>query len=541
MDPLLDQIMAEWAGLKSRRTTWESHWQEARDLIHPLSPGFTVTQETPGARRHKLILDSTALQAADTLAQGLQQVVASPVTEMFELEPQNRDLLGDDDAMSWCADTEERVRDLLASPLTRYVQVTGAQFRSWVTFGTGAKWVDRRGEWPVFRPVPLANLWIGSDEAGRVDRAHRLLRLPARAAVAAFPKIGAKVREKAGRKSAAEDLVEILHVVRPREGGRAGKAATGKPWGAYWVDLTEKAIFDESGHDDFPYIVPRFDLIEGEDYGRGPGLSALPDARMLQEVMSLTLTALENSVSPPLQVPHDGLLNPVSLRPRALNYVYSELLARGGDPIRPIQTGARPDLGQTFMEDLRQRINRAFWTHLFIDGRDPRSTLGQVLEIKEQNQLLLNPIIGAAQAEDVNPTITLVVKHLLERGKLRPLPRSLSEKGLKVAYASPMAKARKIGEVRAMQQLLEIFAPLWQADPGLLDNVDQDAAFRLAAERLGVPRQALRLVNAVRQTRDQRQQQQAAMAQTNQVGALAEAAGQASPMVAALANLQQAA
>ena len=50
------------------------------------------------------------------------------------------------------------------------------------------------------------------------------------------------------------------------------------PFADLVIEVDAKHQVAEAGFHEMPYIVPRWDTSSGEDYGRSPGMIALPDA-----------------------------------------------------------------------------------------------------------------------------------------------------------------------------------------------------------------------------------------------------------------------
>ena len=108
-----------------------------------------------------------------------------------------------------------------------------------------------------------------------------------------------------------------------------------------------------------PVFVPRWEVEEGEVYGRGPGHIALPDIRSLNRCKQLGLEALSLMVRPPLQAAAESIIGgKVRLTPAAINYV------NGPVEIRPIELGGDLKSEMVKGEELRQQIKSVFYRDL---------------------------------------------------------------------------------------------------------------------------------------------------------------------------------
>ena len=145
-----------------------------------------------------------------------------------------------------------------------------------------------------------------------------------------------------------------------------------KPFESVYVCLTDKTQLGVSGFDEFPYLVPRLSKIAGEVYGRGLGMIALPDIKMLNEMVRTVLKSAQKIVDPPLMMPDDGFLMPIKTVPGGINYY------RAGtrDRIEPIQTDGQVNLGIELLNSLRNQILETFnvdWLRLPTDPNNPAS------------------------------------------------------------------------------------------------------------------------------------------------------------------------
>ena len=121
----------------------------------------------------------------------------------------------------------------------------------------------------------------------------------------------------------------------------------------------------------------------------------------------------------------------------------------------------------------------------------------QVLQLVQEMQRLLGPMLGRQQAELLEPMIERVFGILLRAGMLPPLPAALVGVPLRVDHVSPIARAQKAGDAQAVLRTLEAAEAMAVLDPQVTDLIDPDAGLRLIAEANGVPAKALRGVEDV--------------------------------------------
>ena len=71
------------------------------------------------------------------------------------------------------------------------------------------------------------------------------------------------------------------------------KKKTEKNYKSCYVLVEEKALLEEGGFDEFPYMVPRWQKVAGEIYGRSPSMTCLPDIKMVNQMMKTVIKAAQ--------------------------------------------------------------------------------------------------------------------------------------------------------------------------------------------------------------------------------------------------------
>lgn len=522
--------------LKSRRANWESHWQEVRDYIIPVVKSFTGT-ESPGIKAHDLVVDSTGEQADELLANNLHSMLTDPAGVWFNLRARDDALNDDADAAAWLEAARDRMLAVFNSPRSNFVNAVHELYLDVSSFGTAAMYLpDLPGRGIAFQARPLSEMLLAENADGIVDTWIREFTLTARQAAQAFgDALGAQVAKAAAEPRSQDQPFNFLHAVYPRSDygaarGRAG-GARDMPWASCWVCREDQNLLRESGYHEPPFVTPRWYKRAGETYGRGPGMKALADVKMLQRGARINISGAELAMRPPLQVPDDGVMSPVRLTPGGLNTVRADVLAMGGG-IKPLLTGARPDIGEELLQNARARIDAAFYGPMLRMIRDPRATATQILELKNEMLRIMAPILGRLQSEFLGPLIDRVFAAMWRGGAFPEPPAALAGAALDVEYVGPLAKAQHLAEARGIAQTMEIMTPLLAADPTLLDNVDGDLTFRHVADLLSWPKSTLRSLEAVQRIRAGRAEATQQQAETTE---LIQGAGAAAKVMKVLA------
>lgn len=513
--PNVERIIARADRMRADRSVLDSHLQEIRDIMYPAAEGFT-SKRTPGAKSRENVYDNTAEQAGEMLAAGLHALLTSPVLKWFSLSAQGRarqTFL----AKRWLEEYRDLCLQVINSPAARFAPSQHQKYQSGSFFGTACQFIaERRGALPLFQTRDLRECYIAQNDEDTVDTVFRDYELTASQAVKAFPTgLGEKVLKAAGDPKKMENRFRFIHATMPRaDAERTLSGVKAMPWASFYVCVDDKTALRDSGFPEVPWVVPRWYTFGTFPYGRGPGMRALPDTKMLQESMRTTIRAAEKAIEPPLQVADEGIYGDIDMSAGALNFVRPDLLVHGrADPIRPIESGSNPGIGEDFNASIRQRIEAAFHNDLLQQFRDPRMTATQVLKITEETRLLLGPMISRWQIEDLAPTIKRVTGIVGRAGLMPPPPAELSNATLEVQYESPVAKNQQLGAVKALGQLADLMTPLGPVFPDAWDNIKGDDAFREAAEILGVPLRWFRELQQVGNMREARREVTEAQAQ----------------------------
>jgi len=278
-----------WKGLQGARTTFDSHWQELAERLLPKRADFTSQSQT-GAKRTEEILDSTPLQARRGLSSAVDWMLKPRNHRWFNIRPMDEDLQDDEDALRWLEDVERRMWQAIYDPQARFIARSGEVDDDLVTFGTGNLFIATQGNRLLFRAYHLKDSWIAENEIGDVDTMFLRRRITARQA--AQRGYSSEAITQAQRDNKPETMLVYLNVLTPRN-DRNPRLVDNKnmPFAHMVIDVAEEKVVEESGFDEFPFAVPRWETAAEEVYGRSPGMLALPDVKTLNEMRRTTLAA----------------------------------------------------------------------------------------------------------------------------------------------------------------------------------------------------------------------------------------------------------
>jgi hypothetical protein len=271
-------------------------------------------------------------------------------------------------------------------------------------------------------------------------------------------------------------------------------------------------MLKESGFNEFPYVIPRWTKISGEVYGRSPAMKALPDIKMVNEMMKATIRAAQKVVDPPLMAPDDGVVMPLRTTPGGINYYR----AGTSDRIEPLETRGRIDLGMQLIDTVKIQIRQAFFIDQLQLNEGPQMTATEVMQRTEEKLRLLGPILGRQHFELLKPMVDRIFGIMLR-------------KKLLLNYSSMIARAQRSSEAENFNRVLGVVAPLAEIQPQVMDIINFDGAVRKIADIFNLPHEMMNRDEDVQAKRQQDQEQMAQQQAQEQQLADAETISKVTP------------
>jgi hypothetical protein len=503
--------------LKAQRGTWETHWQDLSNFVLPNEADFNL-KRSKGDKRTTLVYDSTGIHANEMLAAGLHGMLTNPASNWFSLRVKN-DSQGTgsgSEAKQWLEDTTNAVMAEISAPSVAFPSHIHEYYLSLCSIGTACMFVGEPStrEGISFRAIHIDEIFIAENADGIIDTVFRSFKMTVRQIVQKWGEKSLSPRiKRMYEKQEFDKEIDLLHCVYPRDDVDKGKrAATMLPVASVYIDEKEHHVLAEGGFDEMPYMVSRWAKTVGEVFGRSPAMTALPDIKMLQEIMKTTIKAAQKVVDPPLLVPDDGVLGPVRTIPGGLNYYR----ASSGARIEPLLTGGNIGISYEMMTDLRDRIRTTFFLDQLQFQGAPRMTATEVVERTERTLRLLGPTLGRLQSEFLGPMIERIYGVLSRSGRLPEPPESIAEQELKIEYVSPLARAQRQTETQGIMRTLEFIGPIAGLDPQAAQIIKGADTVRHIAELNGVPPMLLKSNEELMEEAKAQQEAQAAQQQMMQ-------------------------
>ena len=534
-------LLRRYIKLENDRNTWRSHWMELSDYLLPRRGRYLYeSQNTRGKKRNNKIIDSTGTQALRTLGAGLMSGMTSPARPWFRYATQDPGLMKRGEVKAWTYTVEQVCRTILHksnfynTAYTVYTELGG--------FGTAPLYRQKSFDTVIrFRPFTAGEYVIGENDEGVVDTVGRHFTMTVSQVIRRFvmqANTGAmdwsgvsKATRRMWENKQYDDLVPIIHLIQPRNMvdrnyGQAG--AKNMPFkSCYFEEGGENDdLLQEGGYEKLPVYVPRWDVLSGDIYGRGPGMDTLGDIKQLQHQQKRKAQAIDKMVDPPMVAPTSLRGKPSSVLPGHTTYLDP---TQGGASFSPAyQVQPRIQEMQMDIAEVQERIQRGFYADLFammINSDRRQMTATEVAERHEEKLVLLGPVLQRLNIELLDPLLDDVFTFALEAGLLPEPPAALEGTDLKIEYVSLLAQAQQAVGASAIERTMSFAGNLAGVFPQISDVVDPDVAIRQYAEILGNSPDLTRGEDVVAKTRaDRAAAQQAAQQAAQEQEQLAAAA-----------------
>ena len=506
---------------KRIRAQSEDILQECTDYL--LNGRYSFQAErSPGDVRIKKIYDSTGPNALIKAASGLYSRASNPYSKWF-----NMGLMASNVPVQnlppniryWLEETVNILRGLMAKPIA---PVMYQGYLDALGLGTCLSYIEE-DDISVFRgkAIPLDQVYFLEGPFGKVDTVFRHYKMTARQITYEFEDGHIPGAVKQAMLDDPEKSFKIIHATYPRPGKERNPDMKDDPLsfpiGTMYVleDDWDNPIY-ESGYHEMPYAALRLEKLPGELWGRGPGHSALPDVRTLNESMRLILDASHMAIRPPMDVPHEAYITPFMLTPAAMNLNQD----MSGRKATPMSTVGQLQITYQMLEERRAAVREAFFNDQLQLTGGPDMTAYEVSKRTEQQMILMGPWQGRLELEYYEPIINRCFAIAARAGVLPPPPEELLDEnnGLSqyyLSYESPLANAQRLLDVQTIDNTKASVLQTAQAGIPVTDLFDWDKMEISRAVALGLPSECIKDTSAVQAGR-QAQQEQTQQAQAMQ-------------------------
>lgn len=526
----IEDLALRYEQLKSDRAAWETLWQEIGNFCSPrrqYNLGGTIT---PSTEKEARLFDTTAITAAETLANGQLAWMSPMETAWFAFEP--GDKYQSEAAKRYYADCTSRTRKKLAT--SNFYTAIHEFYLDRGTFGTAALFIEPGRNSPLnVQYWPVGTYVIDVDYEGNVDTVHREHSYTLRQLVKEFgvEKLSKKLQDAAASGKQWGEKFAVVCSIFPRQERDPRKIdALNMPFVCVHWERDTRHELRETGYEELPVFVSRYlewGSVFGSVYGWSPAFMALPNARQLNFLQKMMDALAEKMAFPPMMAPEE-LEGEIDANANGVTYFSSDLAGRLPSQL---QRNERYDIGLQRVEERQRAIEKAFHVDLFqMFAQLEKQMTAREISARETEKLIqFSPTFARLTTELFNPSLKRLFGIGLRSGwyeqppqeLITPISETLGDVATpEVSYSSRIALALRSLPAMAYYRSLERLAMIAPLYPEVLDNYNLDKAERETSLADGVPPEYLQdeeTVDAVRQTRAdaaqaQQQMEQAAVA-----------------------------
>lgn len=519
------EIRKRFDALVQQRKTVEDVWETINKLVVPFRGDFfrdISSEHSVTWRDNREIFDSTAVDAANTLAASIHGSLTSPAIRWFELAYRQEALNKDRDARTWLEGGAEKCFYALQD--SNFNLEANETYLDLVAYGTSAiveETEEKNGVFQKlnFQSVPVEETWFEQDHTGQAVRFYRRYMWTVEQIVSKFgiENVPKEIQEKfeSGGTKAMDERYAVIMCIYPRADKADADvskvlAAPERPFGMKHIlkkDASE--LGEEGGYYELPVFIPRWRKTSKSMWGHGPAMIALPDILTVNSLVELILKSTEKVVDPATKVTERGLLSDLDLEPAGMTVV------RTMDSMEPYESKARFDVSQLQREELQRQIRSIFYVDQLELKESPAMTATEVQTRYELMQRLLGPTLGRLQSDYLDPLVQRTFNILYRAGQFGEPPASVLESSgeLDIIYTGPLVRAQRADIAMGVTRWVASLAELGEVAPEVLDIPDWDAIGKELGSLEGVPAKLMRSEADIKRKRDDRD---AAQARTQQ-------------------------
>ena len=483
-DSRTEVIIRRYAKAHKRREDWLPKWQDCYDLALPNRCGFYTAQY--GESRTDKIFDSTAVHSVQNFASRVKSFTTPNFAKWSELRagseipPEERDEVNEG-----LVEVNDYMFDTLQNGSNFDQEDHEANID--LAVGTGALLCEEGtlNQLIEFRAVPLPELVLEPGPFSSIDgvfwpRKIKVHQIPELWPKATMPdKVAKDIRDAPER-----EITIINTTLRDRSNPLGPEKYLHDIISLEHQESIEQDTFEGPGSS--PWIIFRWSTSSSEVYGRGPLLNALPDIKVANLVVELTLENAETAITGMWQYDDDTTINP-----HTVQFVAGTMIpiSAGANGIRPLQPGGSFDVSQLILEDLQNKIRLAMYDQPLGGLEQPVRSATEITERLAEFSRQTGSPFGRIQTEKTQPIMRRMA-YILKRGGRINLPE-INGREIRVHPVSPLGRAQEQQDIlnvdRCVEQIQMRFGPQMV---GMM--FDQEKAAKYLAERWGVPKDLIR-------------------------------------------------
>ena len=493
---------------KNDRSVMNHLWEEVAEVLAPERRGF-ISKTQSG--RDTQIYDNSPILAKRGLVNAIGSMLrpkSSAPAKWFDIVPIDEDMLDEPEVKAWVDRAEDILWRHIYNPDAHFAHATGEIDDDLVTFGTAAGYVGLRPDMTalLFKSFHLKQVYLDVDALNMVTGVYIVEDLSPRQAADLFGEtnLGAKTLERlhSPHKALRDEKSEyVWRVTKRHDRNPAIDNNLNMMYSSLVIDVDSEHEVDETGFEEMPFFIPRWDTrMSGStsEWGRGPGILALPSVLTLNQMGKTMLRALHRAVDPPWLLPSDSMVNAPQLRPGGVSYYDAKAIRNLGlaKPFQQMDSSAQIPWGLNAQTAEREIIMAVFFKNILslpIDA--PAMTATEVIDRRETFDREIGAVFGRLESSYTNPMVERAFNILLRKGAFGPpesIPEVLLGTDVQFRFASPVEKAKRQIEEAGVNMAMDRVLQIGQMHPEIMNRFNLDAYGKFMAKSNDFPIDLLR-------------------------------------------------
>lgn len=515
--------------LFSKRLGLMSLMQELSENFMPEAAEFTVNR-TLGHDYSQNLMTSYPVLARRELGDGFGAMLRPTTKDWFAIGARYRkpDLAG----RAWLERATMIQKRAMYDPLSRFTRATKEGDHFYAAFGQCVLTVEMRKMFDglLFRHWHIRDVAWCDDAEGSLESTHHKMKFTLAQLDQMFPgKLATELTEKLRTDPYCE--LEIRRIVVPSS-MYAGEKQWRTKYVSIYVDVQHKHVMEEMGQKSHPYVIPRWRLWAGTQYGFSPAvMTALPDGRLMQAMTLVLLEAGEKAVNPPFIANKEIFRSDFPMFAGAATWAdmaYDGKLSDHFQLLTSDKSGI--PLGLEMRQDLRDMITQAFYLNkLNLPSYDSKAMTAYEFAQRVQEYIRqVLPLFEPIESEYNGPLCDRAADLLMENGAFGPpdqIPDSLRGADMEFIFESPVSEAVEKQKVTIFRDNIQLATEAASMDQSAPTVFDATVAFREVLEANKSPASWIRSeedVQAITQQHEQQVQQQALLDSAGKAAAAAK-------------------
>lgn len=514
------RITNRLSALRNEATEYFKVCKDVRDFIAPRTYGEEQDRSNnKNKREDQRIINITPRLALRTGAAGMMSGITSPARPWFRLTTADPDMMEVPRVKEFLYWLENQVRTIFAK--SNLYQVLPTVYRSMLAYGTASMGIIGDPD-TVIRcyPFKMGSYYGAQDHRLVPDTFYRVLPMSVSQMVKKFGNNVSRSVMRSYDIGNYEDTRWVLQAIEPNGEFKAKSVlAKDRAFSSVYLDLTDNSdrdrpFLEQSGYEDFPVMLPRWDTNGEEFWGNGPGEVALGACKAIQLEETRKYQAIDVLARPPMIADASLRNDRVGQMPGEVTFVTG--MAQGNTGLAPAYL-INPRI-QELKEDIAQTeiaIKQALFYDMFMAvnqlGDQPNITATQISIMREEVMLQLGPTLERLNNELLGPLINRTITEMMKRGMIPQdiIPDELRDNQPNIEYISILAQAQKALAIGGIERFTGFVTALAGVNPEVLDKFDADQAIDEYATAAGVPPTIVVSDEKVAVKRQDRAQQQA--------------------------------